>query len=100
MKAAHFGEIQRAIQDLWNRKRMGQLGNWSAGSPPSPARTIRADDINDLRRWMNAYENNTSLVDPQGVVSFIFDPRGPYEIDNDFIDDVVPPQFGRVEMAA
>jgi hypothetical protein len=88
IRAVHFGEIRRAIQDLWNRKRMGSLPSWRAGSPPSPSRTIRADDMNDLRQWMNAYESNQSLVDPQGVVSFIFDPGGPYEIDDDFIDDV------------
>src|SRR5581483_8975933 len=93
IRAVHFGEIRSAIQDLWFRKRLGPLPGWSVGSPPSPSRTIRAADMNDLRAWMNTYENSSAGVDPQGIVSFLFDPSTgnpprSYTIDADWVDDV------------
>ena len=93
IRAVHVGEIRSAIQDLWFRKRLGPLPGWTVGSPPASSRTIRAADMNDLRAWMNAYENSAAGVDPQGIVSFIFDPHTgapprSYTIDGNWVDDV------------
>jgi hypothetical protein len=57
VRAVHFTELKSAIQVLWNFHQQGTLPSWSAGSPPSSARSIRASDVNDLRLW-------TDLTDP------------------------------------
>jgi len=57
IRAVHFIELRYAIQDLWNSKNMGPLFDWSVGSPPSSSRQISARDINDLRHWVNDFEN-------------------------------------------
>ncbi|MFN0072845.1 MAG: hypothetical protein ACKVVP_15275 [Chloroflexota bacterium] len=53
IRASHFVQARAAIQDLWTHYRQGFIQQWSAGSPPSPDRTVRATDVNDLRYWMN-----------------------------------------------
>lgn len=80
IKAVHFNELAGAIQDLWLRRSLGRLPSWSAGSPPSPNRPIRASDMNNLRSWVNTYESSSTALDPQGVVSFSFDPNAPSAI--------------------
>ncbi|MCL5075736.1 MAG: hypothetical protein M1136_08865 [Chloroflexi bacterium] len=65
IRAIHFNEIRTAIQDLWNRKSMGTIPNWSVGSAPSSSRPISARDINDLRGWLNQYENTGGLRGPK-----------------------------------
>ena len=96
IRAVHFGEIRAAIQDLWYRRRMGRIQNWSGGSQPAPGQRIVRSDMNDLRSWVNEYEVSSGLIDPQGIVSLLFNPlvknpsghQGPYTINTAWAGDV------------
>jgi hypothetical protein len=97
IKAVHFVELRAAIQDLWLSKRLGLVPLWSAIAPPAARTNILASDINDLRAWVNTYENAAALpADPQGVVSFSYQPAvlnadsnidGPYIVTNAWCED-------------
>jgi hypothetical protein len=50
IRAVHFTEIKAAIEQY-----TGPLGNWTAGSPPSTSRQVKASDMNDLRRWTDQF---------------------------------------------
>jgi hypothetical protein len=62
--AIHFRDMRSAIQRLWNSKNRGPLPMWSSGQHPGGASLgtdptrIRATDITDLRRWLDAYIDN------------------------------------------
>lgn len=89
-KAVHFNELAGAIQDLWLRRSLGRLPSWTVGSPPSTQRTIRASDMNDLRAWVNTYESSSTALDPQGIVSFSYDPNTPSAIITQaWVDDAI-----------
>jgi hypothetical protein len=49
IRAVHFLELRRAIQDRWDVAGLGPIPEWAAGSPPAPQRVISARDVDDLR---------------------------------------------------
>lgn len=64
VKAVHFTELRQAILGLWQHRDPGcQLPPWTAdgpgGSGPAPGRRIFAQDLLDLRAWLNQYEDPT-----------------------------------------
>lgn len=58
--AVVFTQMRDAIQDLWNNKLIGPLPGWRAygadGQGPAPGRPIYAQDILDVRYWLDFYE--------------------------------------------
>lgn len=70
--AIDFTEMRTAIAALWSNAEtdMGDLPNW--GSPgtsaPAPGRPIYAQDLLDLRYWLNVYED-TGAQEIQEVVA-------------------------------
>lgn len=74
--ARHIVEMRSATQYLWSAKRLGLLPSWSGPHGPSAGKPILASHLNDLRTWVNAYENSANQpADPQGVVSHSFIPE-------------------------
>ncbi len=62
VKAVHFTELRQAILDLWQHRDPGcQLPPWTATGPggtgPIAGGTIYAQDLLDLRAWLNQYED-------------------------------------------
>lgn len=49
---------------------------------------MSARDINDLRTWVNQYENAPGIPDPQGIVSFCYDPDVPAIVTDAWCDNV------------
>ncbi|MFN8526425.1 MAG: hypothetical protein U0821_25270 [Chloroflexota bacterium] len=86
IKARHLTDLKAAIQILWNDKSRGPLPSWSGGEEPGgpsnpPGRNqsqtrIRASDVNDLRRWLNQYEDNHPLQ-VQGIDTMSYAIRQP-----------------------
>ncbi|MCL4459822.1 MAG: hypothetical protein M1136_01810 [Chloroflexi bacterium] len=68
VKAVHFTEMRAATQDLWNKKGMGRITPWRAygldtpGQEPGPGKPIYAQDLLDVRRWLNQYEDAPATV--------------------------------------
>ena len=64
IKALYFRDMRNAVQRLWNSKNRGPLPMWSSGEHPgglslgTGPTLIRASDITDLRRWLDAYIDN------------------------------------------
>lgn len=64
IKAVHFTELRQAIEDLWQARDPGcRLPPWTADGPggtgPAPGRPIYAQDVLDLRAWLNQHEDPT-----------------------------------------
>ncbi|MCL4535462.1 MAG: hypothetical protein M1370_09935 [Bacteroidetes bacterium] len=63
---------------------MGNLPGWTKrGGSPSSGSPIYADDINDLRRWLNMWESRR-----YGVDSVAYDPSSGFQITANWADDV------------
>jgi len=93
IRAVHFLELRTAIQELWFIKRLGPLPNLSVGTPPMSSRQVSARDINDLRGWLDTYDRSPAPGDPQGIVSFAYDPTAgpghtPAAVSDEFCIDV------------
>lgn len=81
--AQDFEDILLATQDLWDYKDMGNIPAWRAyaanGQGPQLGRPIYAQDLLDLRYWINLYElsgdSPPSLNDPSrhGVSTRTYD---------------------------
>jgi hypothetical protein len=62
VKAKHLVELHDAIQTLWNARALGLVPNWSSRASPggsslgTPATSIKASDINNVRAWFNYWE--------------------------------------------
>jgi hypothetical protein len=75
IRAPHFGEARTAIQELWLRKRLGPLPQWTVGATPNDERQFSARDINDLRSWVDNYAASTNGIDGQGMYSLGYYPN-------------------------
>lgn len=66
IRAIHISEMRDALAGLFPIKGL-TLPNWTkrAGSPPTASTPIYADDITDLRRWVNQYENTGGFSGPR-----------------------------------
>ena len=66
IEAIHFTQMRGAIQGLWTHKNMGSLTPWRAygldGQGPGPGKVVYAQDLLDVRRWVNQYEAAPATV--------------------------------------
>jgi hypothetical protein len=74
VRAVHFAELRAATQDLWNRKRLGQIPQWTAGVQPNPGRSAVPTDTSDPDIWKQSYQDSQSPLTSQGLVSISYRP--------------------------